>query len=295
MNEPAHDLDRIQRWMQAVITHPTGAEGGVASPEARGHIDLAAGEVERVVTRSRALTSLQRLEIYAGAYYARLLECLRDEFPVLARLIGQDVFDAFAFGYLQAYPSRSYTLNRLGANLPRYLAETRLTGDGPDERESWPDLLIDLATLEWTIGEVFDGAGVEERPLLDAEQLRSIPANRWSEARLVPGPCLRRLALRFPLLPLYNALRDGQDALPPEPSESYVALTRRNYVVRSFELLRDQYLLLGALIEGHPVGKSIGLVADSADADPDCLAADLRTWFHDWVAAGFFQAVADLG
>jgi hypothetical protein len=279
--------------MQAVIMHPDGVVAGVASEEARQHIDVTPGEVELVVTSSRAQTSLERLEVYAGAYYARLLECLRDEFRVSARAVGEEVFDVFAFEYLQKYPSRSYTLNRLGASFPRFLAETRLADEESDG--DWPDLLIDLATLEWTIGEVFDGPGVEGRPPLDAEQLRTIPADRWSEARLVPVPCLRRLALRFPLLPFYDALRGGQDALPPEPSDSYVALTRRNYVVRSFELSHDQYVLLDALMEGRPVGEAIGLVADSSDTDPDRLAADLRTWFHDWVAAGFFQAVADLG
>jgi hypothetical protein len=293
MSEERRELDQVQRWLQAVITHPGGAAAGVASEQARRHIDIAPGDVERVIARSQALASLDRLEIYAGAYYARLLECLRSEFPVLLQAIGEDIFDDFAFGYLQAYPSRSYTLNRLGADFPKYLAETREAE--LDAGLGWPDLLVDLATLEWTIGEVFDGPGVEGRTLLDEEQLRSIPAEHWPEVRLVPVPCLRRLALRFPVLPYYNAFRGGQDTLPTAPSDSYVALTRRDYVVRSFELSRDQYVLLGALLESQPLGEAIGLVASSAETNPDRLAMDLRTWFQEWTAAGFFQGVVETG
>src|SRR6516162_5491651 len=119
------DLDRLQRWLQSVITHPGGVAAGVASDEARRLIDVAPADAGRVVTRSRALTALERLEIYHRAYHARLLECLREEFPVLEHALGRDVFDQFALGYLQKYPSHSYTLNQLGTCFPQFLAESR--------------------------------------------------------------------------------------------------------------------------------------------------------------------------
>jgi hypothetical protein len=62
---------------------------------------------------------MDRLAIYGTAYYARLLECLLEEFPVLVHALGEELFDAFAVGYLQKYPSRSYTLNDLATNIPR--------------------------------------------------------------------------------------------------------------------------------------------------------------------------------
>src|SRR5690242_10389600 len=127
-NNSWHDLRQIQRWMQAALMHPVGVAEGIASAEARQHIDIEPDDAERVVTRSQALTALERLAIYSYAYYARLLECVREEFPVLLHALGQEVFDAFAVGYLQKYPSRSYTLFQLGANFPRYLAETRPEG-----------------------------------------------------------------------------------------------------------------------------------------------------------------------
>jgi hypothetical protein len=199
-----HDLAQIQRWMQAVLMHPAGAAEGIASAEARQAIDLPLDQAERVVTRSRSLSGLERLAIYGRAYYARLLDCLRESYPVLFHALGEDAFGAFALDYLQKYPSRSYTLNDLGASFPRYLRESRPADEpGP----SWPDFIIDLAALEWTYNEVFDGPGAEGQRLLGAEQLRSVPPERWPEARLVPVPCLRVLALRYPVHTYYTAVR----------------------------------------------------------------------------------------
>src|ERR1700693_5287793 len=104
-------LAQIQRWLQAVITHPDGVEAGLASSEARDQIDVDPGRVEQVVDPSKRRTSIERLEVYANAYYARLLECLRDEFPALLHAVGEEVFDGLAFEYLPSYPSQSYTLS----------------------------------------------------------------------------------------------------------------------------------------------------------------------------------------
>src|SRR5688572_16099648 len=104
---PAYELDQVQRWMQAVIVHPQGVEAGIRAAAAREHIDVAPEAMEQVVGPSRRQTSLERLEIYANAYYARLLECLREEFPALAHAVGEEAFGNFAFGYLQTYPSQS--------------------------------------------------------------------------------------------------------------------------------------------------------------------------------------------
>ena len=285
-------LDTIQRWMQAVIMHPVGVAEGIASAEARAHIDVTPEEAETVVTRSRALTALDRLAIYSYAYYARLLECIREEFPVLKHALGEEVFDAFAVGYLQQYPSRSYTLFQLGANFPRYLAETRPeVGEDDGLPADWPDFLIDLATLELTFNEVFDGPGVEGEDLLDADRLRAVSPERLLEARLVGVPCLRLLALRYPVHKYFTAVRRHEDPNPPGPAETYLAVTRRRYVVRHYELSPPAYQLLHALLVGESLGQAIKRAVDSAAPDLDRLPANLWTWFHDWAAEGFFRGV----
>lgn len=292
---PATDLERIQRWMQAVIMHPAGVVPGIQSEIARHECPVEPEQVDEVVMSSRALTGIQRLEIYANAYYARLLECLREEFPGVRHAAGDEAFDAFAFGYLQERPSTSYTLSQLGAGFPEYLAAThpeRAPGEDDESFATWSEFLVELTTLERVYSEVFDGPGVEGQTLLDAAELAAISPEDWAKARLIPVCCLRLIELRFPAHEYLTALKLNQEPSPPLPVETYLAVMRRDYVIRRIPLSRLQFTMLAALANGIPVGKAITQVAQEFDGRVDELAGSLRNWFAEWTAAGFFQSIA---
>ena len=114
-------------------------------------------------------------------------------------------------------------------------------------RPDWPDFLIDLATLEWTFAEVFDGPGVEGQPLLRPRRCKRSPPERFAEARLVPVPCLRLLTFRYPVNAYFTAARqaEGGGGVPhPDPAPEYTALTRRDFIVRRYPATPPQYALL---------------------------------------------------
>lgn len=282
-------LETLQRWMQTVIMNPHGVGAGIESEESRSAIDVTPAEVEGVITRSQSLTALERLDIYHRAYFARLVECLRDEFPVLLHALGDEAFDAFALAYLQKYPSRSYTLNLLGSHLPQYLAETRPPeeGSGP----SWPDFLVDLATLELSFAAVFDGPGVEGQKVLEVETLQTLAPEQWLESRLIPVPCLRLLTLRFPVNRYYRAVRKRKKAALPPPRPTYLALTRRQFVVRHYQFTRLQYILLNALVAGDSVADALEKTAAAAGPQLARLEGLLHQWFRNWTAEGFFLGI----
>ncbi len=311
MSDQPRDLDVVQEWMQAVITHPNGIVAGIESDSARRRIDVTANEVEEVIGRSHTLTSIDRLAIYGNAYYARLLECLREEFPALAQAVGEESFNAFAFGYLQTYPSRSYTLAQLGANFPRYLTETRPDDDTQSATANWTDLVIDLATLERTYSEVFDGFGPERQQLLQPDDLQAISADRWPAARLVPVDCLRLLELKFPVHEYATAVRQNQQPPPPDSSPTFLVVTRRDYVVRRSTVSELEFRLLSAILGGAAVGDAINQTAEAiqsqataaaAASDPsnveaaletalDAFSRNLQDWFRKWTSAGYFRTV----
>ncbi|MGH7194161.1 MAG: HvfC/BufC family peptide modification chaperone [Candidatus Saccharimonadales bacterium] len=288
-------LTAVQRWMQAVMMHPAGVAAGADSEAAR-EIDVGPDGIEAIIRPSRQMASEERLAIYGNAYFTRLLECLRTIFPLVARTVGDAAFDDLAMDYLQRYPSRSYTLDRLGDRFMDYLGESRpdLDADGRPT-EQWPDFLMDVARLDWEIDEVFDGPGVEGQALLTAEQLQAIEPASWPEARLVPVSCLRLLAFSYPVNDYYTALRQATGAEPPlempEPAATFVALTRRSFVVRRHPLSEAQYGMLGKLAAGEKLGEAIEWLASSADAGLDTLARDLQAWFRTWTEAGFFMRV----
>jgi hypothetical protein len=298
------DLNVVQRWFQAVITHPRGVEEGVESAEANGLIPLTRGELEKVVLRSSKLGAADRMRVYANAYYARLIDCLRESFPVLAQALGDEMFDSFAFEYLGAYPSRSYTLERLADHFADFLAETRPDldeeGDPPAET-AWPDFLIDLARLEHAIGEVFDGPGVErleDGAVLRKEDLAEIDAATWGGVRLEPVVCLRLMAFRYPVNAYYSEARKREregvenGELPmPDPADEYVALWRRDFIVRRMLLSLPQYLLLQTLTGGGTVNEAISAAGAVYEGDDDALAEDLMRWFYRWAAGGVFMGL----
>jgi hypothetical protein len=286
------ELLRIQRWMMDVITHPDGVLTGIDSSAANAQIEVSSKEVQSVILPSRSQTSIERLEVYANAFYSRLLECMRTSFPALVFALGDETFDAFSFGYLQQYPPHSYTLNALSEHFIDYLEATRPADDrsgvaGPN----WTDFVIDLARLELTFDLVFDGPGVEDTPI-SSDWINAMDADRWEQTRLQPVPCLRLLKLHYPVSTYYTAWRRSESPQIPSPQPTFLAITRRDYIVRRHELAECEYHLLGKLIGGQSVGDAIADISQEYD-DVDQFAKLLRSWFTRWGSLEFFSGQLD--
>ncbi len=209
--------------------------------------------METVIARSQQLTSSERLAIYANAYYLRLIECLESDFPIFRQTVGDEAFTQFALAYLQQFPSRSYTLGRLSENFARFLEESKPTA-GDDQGSAWNEFLVDLATLEQTLNTVFDGPGIEGQEVVTLEGLRDIDEATWPQARLQFVPCFRLFSLRFPVNRYYTAAKQGDASVTPflDRQECYLAVTRRDFIVRRFDLDHAQFALFSALRMAKP-------------------------------------------
>jgi hypothetical protein len=298
-------LSQLQTWFQLVVTNPQGVEAGTSAKEAQALMKLRAHELEKIVTRSRSLTAAQRLGIYANAYYSRLLECLGEVYPMLKRTLGESAFDDLGFAYLQEYPSRTYTLNELGRHFPQFLQDTRPSPESLQSATgvhaesdaawatSWPDFLIDLARLEWGIYEVFDGPGSEGVQPLNGKQLAAIDARLWTQIKLKTTVSLRLLEARFPVNDYYTELRktEPDEAVAiPRKERSFVALTRRDFVVRRHNLSRTQFELLRALQDNKCIGDALEFAVSNETTDSNQMEVFLERWFTGWTANGFFDA-----
>ncbi len=290
-SDASRSLDRLQRWMQSVITHPAGIEAGASSDAARTAMGADPNELDEVVCRSQRLGSADRMRIYGHAYFARLLECLRAEFPAMVKVLGEQAFDGLAFGYLLEHPSQSYTLSRLAAELPGHLAKTRppRETDGDCDSPDFADFLIDLALLERTYSEVFDGSGPEQALPLMPSDLQRLSVEQFADSRLVLHDCVRLLSLRFPVHEYATAVRQGEDPDFPAARATYLVVTRRDYIVRRFEVSPVQFELLAALQRGSSVGQALLALNPPDEADLAQLATDLRRWFLEWASAPLFQ------
>lgn len=283
-----HDLPVLQKWMQSVIMNVDGVVEGIHSSEAQQQIAVDASQIESVVSPSKRRTSVQRLEVYTHAYFARLVECLKSIYPLFAKTVGDELFDQFAIAYLQQYPSQSYTLNRLGDRFPDFLEETS-PARGTDELE-FEDFLVGLAVTERSIDAIFDGPGVEQTAVLSPSQLEGISPEVFAEATFKMVPCLRLHSFPFPISDFITAIKQDPQAQMPEVAPSWLALTRRDYVVRRVPLSRWEYHLLVRLAEGRSVSQAIeGAVIEVAPAED--ISELLADAFKKFTNEQFFLAI----
>jgi hypothetical protein len=271
MSDAPSPLRALQAWMHGAITQPRG-------------LLASADEVEALVLPSARQTARARLAIYHQAYFARLLEVLREVFPVLLIALERDTFDGLALAYLEQHPPSAYSLNRLADRFVDFLRATRPPRE--DTAPDWADFMIDVARLETTIEEVFDGPGSEGAAPLDAGALAALSAEDAGDQRLQLAPSVRLLAGDFPLHDYYTAARRGESPPLPAPCPSWQAIYRREYVVRRLPLTAPAFALLSALAQQQSL--SLALEAALALSSPADLALQLPPWFEQWSAEGLF-------
>jgi len=298
MNAPP--LDVLQRWMLAVIQNPQGVEPGLATPRAQQEIPLPPGHLEQVILPSSLQSSVQRLQVYQQAYFARLLECLQAEFPALCVAAGEEAFRAFARDYLQAFPSRSYTLTRLGDRFPEFLASSRPVQHSASATPDWTDFLVDLARLERCYNQVFDGPGEEQTARLTGEALQEIASDQWPLVRLQTSQALRLEQFHFPVHRFATAVRKQQivksreEAIRPQPT--WLCISRANFIVRRRELTSLQFALLSAIQRGERLIDALAIAIETTSEAPGSPldipdSARLTEWFRDWTSLGLFTEI----
>lgn len=292
MNEPApRSLRTLQQWLQSVITHPNGVTAGIV--DAQQAISLTPDQIESVVPASTQLDAISKIEVYGNAYYARLIECLGEEFPAVKAALTANTFDSFAFSYLQQFPSTSYTLSDLGGNFAEFLDRTKPTDA---EEHGWANFLIDLARLEWHYSEIFNGPGTETIDELTPEMLQSITPEQFASCRLVPAPCVRLDQFRFPVHEYATAVRKKKDSPTlPAAETTRLVMTRFQYIVRRVAVSEAEYAVLDELVNVNNNDEPIGSILDRvAETWGDSMQEHLQSWFERWAAAGYFIAVEDV-
>jgi hypothetical protein len=259
MNATHPPLVDLQNWLLSVIIQPEMTD---------------ADAIGQAILPSHQQSPTERLAVYQQAYLARLLSVLRELFPCTRFAVGDELFDDFAAGYLRRYPPHSYTLGRLADKWVDYLDESR-----PADAD-WSGFVVELARLEQAIDRIFDGPGPEQLPPF------ILPPNPTDDLQLTLAPGFELHAFAFPVSAYFTAWKADTRPAWPERGEQFVALFRRDYIVRRLELDRAQYDVLSRLARGQTLAESL---QGAADASPE----QVRGWFTSWAAAGFFQIASE--
>src|SRR5262249_26851078 len=139
---------------------------------------------------------------------------------------------------------------------------------------------------EQAIDRVFDGPGMEQAA--SAAQPFALPSEDPIDLHLTFNPSFELLAFECPVSTYYAAWKADHKPIWPDPQEQFVALLRRDYVVRRYELTGVQHALLRSLRDGQTLEGSLLAAAAQWRTSIDDLAMDVRDWFTKWSAEQFF-------
>ncbi|MBL9076967.1 MAG: putative DNA-binding domain-containing protein [Planctomycetes bacterium] len=268
---PPPSLRSLQRWFAAVVEHPATADVALRSRAAAAIVPPAAAARGAVVLGNARMTPAERLQVYNGAYLARLLEVLQGDFGALQQALGEDRFRALVAKFVVAHPSRHPNLNQLGRPLPGFVARQRDLPHRP--------FLAELATLERAVSDAFDAP--EFTPLAN-DRLAAVPPERWATARLTLNPSVQLCAFRHPVDEWYQAWKEGRPRPVPARAASWLVVFRRDDRVWRQRLERPAFAVLAALAEGVPLAPALERARG---------AAAVGEWFQGFARDGLFTAV----
>jgi len=213
------------------------------------------------------LAPAERVHVYAGMYLWRLVDALREDFPKLATVLGDDGFADLARGYIRAHPSTEPSIRHLGRALPDFLAGYQ------------PAYLADLARLEWTRLQIFDAP--DATPLTAAE-LRRVAAAEWPDLRFTLVPACARLVTAWPVHRLWA------DAAALAPARTALRIWREGFFVYQTAMDPAEEAALDRLVAREP----FAAVCEGFDAPAEAAALLLR-WIEDEIIAAAWSGGGD--
>jgi hypothetical protein len=271
----APDLARTERLLSELIRAPAGVQATLGRP---GSASLAE-QLQRTVAGDETRPPQGRLEVYANAYFYRILDCLKDDYAALAAVLGEDYFHDTVVAYLLGCPSRHPSIRYVGDRMAQFVAEDERLAP---VRERFP-FAADLARLEWALQDAFDAP---DAVAMTVEDVARLAPEDWAGLPLRPDASVQLLELAWPMASLRKAFE--REETMPEPSAvksdpETVLVFRRSESV-SYRLVdTDEADALRAVLHGTQFGRvcEIAALHVGEDEAPGTAARWLARWLAD--------------
>ena len=210
-----------------------------------------------------------RLAIYRHAYRARLAGALALNYPVLARVLGDEAFQRLAGEYAHAWPSRHFSIRWHGVELHRFLADPALA---------------DLARMEWALGAAFDATDAAP---LDAGFLAQFPVAEWPGLRLALHPSVSVLPMRWAIEAQWQAMREDDVCAVPAAPQAHV------HTLLAWRKDLQAHWRIASVAEGSALLAlgARGTLQETCEALGEDDAADVGAWFAGWIHEGMLVAL----
>jgi hypothetical protein len=256
------------KYLQELLyTAITGGQKAVFSPDAA----MLSGEIRD----DERLPASERIQIYADAYFYRLMDCMREDYQATAAVVGEEAFANLVRGYLTQYPPTEPSLLYAGRHLADLLA-------GHELLERWP-FIAELARLERLLIEVFHAP---EAPALSADEMRAIAPADWPTVEVRTHPALRTLDCHWRVNEVLDAIKAGSELNAPAPAPVTLLVWRQATQVYYRELDAPEQ----AALEVASGGASFAAVCEAfvSQLDGGDQAAAINRKLSRWLTDGLF-------
>lgn len=214
----------------------------------------------------------QNIRLYQHNLIMHLTAALRQTYPLILRLVGDDFFQLTVKAYIKQYPSRSGDLNEYGEYFSDFLAEYQPVKD--------LIYLAEVAQFEWTCHTLLS-AGTQGP--LDPSILKSVAPEHYDQIHFSLHPACKVMKFYYPILRIIELckgeIEDTIDLVEEGEAGIDLLISRRQWDIILLPLTTGEFTFLAALQENQSLAEAL---ANATQLDPAfALDKKLPAWIQD--------------
>ena len=227
---------------------------------------------------------------YNNAYFSRLRDVLRDEFPTLAGVTTEDGFSEIAASYLRAYPPSEADIGLLGTNLARHLETAAIIHVDFGVPMS---ALADLARLDRARAEAFtDMAAVSP---ISKSVLAELTPSHWELVCFQFSPTVNLLNCKNAIAQVWAAVDSHEPPAKPEARQQTIIVWRTGEHSEHKVMSDDENFLFSQMTAGTSFAEATKTLSESLHESLEDTSSKAITHLLEWFDMGIVTSVNLVG
>ena len=191
--------------------------------------------------------SLRRFSVYRNNVVVGLIDALKQSFPAVTRIVGDEFMTAMTRIYVAQEPPASPILLHYGAGFADFIESF--------EPASTVPYLADVARMERAWHEAYHA---RETTTLDTTSLAGLAPHEFERVNFTPHPSLQLVSSSYPALSIWQMNVEGAEPQPIELSQSEKAIFLRPHAeVEARAVSTSSFAFLQALVFGETVVQAL--------------------------------------
>jgi hypothetical protein len=223
-----------------------------------------------------------RMAVYQNNYAHSLREALKDSYPVVLRLIGEDFFHALAMEFIQSNPPQQASLQSYGLEFIKFISEHEQCQQLP--------FLTDIAHIEYLYIQCFHGP---EQEAINLNHLLAEEENDLPNVVFTAHPNVHMISSDYPSLDIWYANLEDEVAEInlDECVPSRILIYRNDELqVETVQLNDMAYAFCHHLVMGQSISEAWDNLQDTSDQPLD--DDDLNGMLTYFLGLGVFTGLS---